>query len=287
MRSRDNLKLSIEGRVLLIFLLLLYIQSIRACHDKPKFGGPNSMKKRCYNRTCIHRASSQPPGFHRAINKPQPRPVPATSLGGGSYTADLARIRAELDAKVASFTASSGKSFGLKTRSSRRVVQRALLRSQEESDSDSGRESENDDEDGGSEGEERTSTKRRAASISRKQIRDQTVRVDLTLPRGVTQRPSGKWQVQVYYAGYSRYVGLFDTREEAAAGYRLARECMDSSFGEDDDPTPQQLKRNLDEMRKAVSSIRGVSVFIFIPPADPSHPIFCCTPGFLCEQLQR
>ncbi|EJK44905.1 hypothetical protein THAOC_36522 [Thalassiosira oceanica] len=45
--------------------------------------------------------------------------------------------------------------------------------------------------------------------------------------RGVTQRPSGKWQAQVYYAGRSRYLGVFETREECLAGYKSARQVAD------------------------------------------------------------
>jgi len=41
--------------------------------------------------------------------------------------------------------------------------------------------------------------------------------------RGVTMRPSGKWQAQMYFAGKSRYIGVFDTREKAALAYEIAR----------------------------------------------------------------
>jgi len=36
-------------------------------------------------------------------------------------------------------------------------------------------------------------------------------------------RPSGKWQAQMYFAGKSRYIGVFDTREKAALAYEIAR----------------------------------------------------------------
>ncbi|KAL7554129.1 hypothetical protein ACHAWF_017521, partial [Thalassiosira exigua] len=72
------------------------------------------------------------------------------------------------------------------------------------------------------------------------------------LPRGITIRPSGKWQVQLYYAGNSRYIGLFDSREEASTAYELARECRESFKVKD--PTPQQVKSNLSMMRKAAFS---------------------------------
>ena len=56
-------------------------------------------------------------------------------------------------------------------------------------------------------------------------------------------------QVQLYYAGLSRYIGVFDTREEAAAAYEMARDCCDS-FAEEN-PTKDQVKRNVALMRKA------------------------------------
>jgi hypothetical protein len=37
-------------------------------------------------------------------------------------------------------------------------------------------------------------------------------------------RPSGKWQAQLYFAGKSRYIGVFDTREKAALAYEIACE---------------------------------------------------------------
>lgn len=39
-------------------------------------------------------------------------------------------------------------------------------------------------------------------------------------------RPSGKWQAQLYFAGKSRYIGVFDTREKAALAYEIAREML-------------------------------------------------------------
>mmetsp|Transcript_18996 Transcript_18996/g.26997 ORF Transcript_18996/g.26997 Transcript_18996/m.26997 type:complete len:562 (-) Transcript_18996:15-1700(-) len=44
--------------------------------------------------------------------------------------------------------------------------------------------------------------------------------------RGITQKASGKWQAQVYYAGQSRYIGVFDSRERAALAYEMAREQL-------------------------------------------------------------
>ncbi|KAL9185842.1 hypothetical protein ACHAXT_003619 [Thalassiosira profunda] len=44
--------------------------------------------------------------------------------------------------------------------------------------------------------------------------------------KGVTMRPSGKWQAQLYYAGKSRYLGVFESKEKAAMGYEVARELL-------------------------------------------------------------
>lgn len=40
--------------------------------------------------------------------------------------------------------------------------------------------------------------------------------------RGVTMRPSGKWQVQIYYAGKSRYLGVYESKLEASLVYKNA-----------------------------------------------------------------
>ncbi|KAI2512254.1 Thioesterase superfamily [Fragilaria crotonensis] len=44
--------------------------------------------------------------------------------------------------------------------------------------------------------------------------------------RGVTMRPSGKWQAQLYFAGQSRYIGVFESREKATLAYEIAREIL-------------------------------------------------------------
>jgi hypothetical protein len=73
----------------------------------------------------------------------------------------------------------------------------------------------------------------------------------LELPRGVTQRSSGKWQVQLYFAGCSRYLGLFECREDAAAAYETARECRDSFKDDIQSTDPEQVKSKLELIRKA------------------------------------
>ena len=72
------------------------------------------------------------------------------------------------------------------------------------------------------------------------------------LPRGITVRPSGKWQVQLYYLGKSRYIGVFESKNHAAIGYELARSCV-ASFGEESE-NEKQIKNNVQLMRKAAYS---------------------------------
>lgn len=55
---------------------------------------------------------------------------------------------------------------------------------------------------------------------------DKAAALAAAILRGVTMRPSGKWQAQLYFAGKSRYIGVFDTREKAALAYEIAREKL-------------------------------------------------------------
>ena len=57
----------------------------------------------------------------------------------------------------------------------------------------------------------------------------------VTLPRGVTVRPSGKWQAQIYYAGKSRYIGVFESREDACYAYEVAGQVLMTSNEQNDD----------------------------------------------------
>jgi hypothetical protein len=49
------------------------------------------------------------------------------------------------------------------------------------------------------------------------------VTMDKEMLRGITQRPSGKYQAQMYFAGQSRYIGVFDSKEKAAVAYEMIR----------------------------------------------------------------
>ena len=202
---------------------------------------------------------------------------------------ELARIRAELDeraSKVKGYKAPLGR------RSSRRIEEQILTEEEEEdsssdeenSDSDSDTEEESSDSESETESE---SSGDEDDSHPSQDLCDAVYRTAMTagmsgqaLPRGVTVRPSGKWvssvllvasqvclcatshipssppyflqQVQIYYAGVSRYIGLFDNKQEAAAAYEMARECSEGLA--DDNPSPQRVKKNIEKIRKAAFS---------------------------------
>lgn len=52
----------------------------------------------------------------------------------------------------------------------------------------------------------------------------------------------------MYYAGKSRYIGVFETKMDAAVAYELARDCG-AQFNEY--PNPEQAQKNIVTMRKA------------------------------------
>lgn len=60
----------------------------------------------------------------------------------------------------------------------------------------------------------------------------QTASIDLTKQplfdsdRGVTQRRSGMWQAQIFSAGRTRYLGVFDTKQEALEAFNFAQQKL-------------------------------------------------------------
>jgi hypothetical protein len=77
---------------------------------------------------------------------------------------------------------------------------------------------------------------------------DKAAELAAAILRGVTMRPSGKWQAQLYFAGKSRYIGVFDNREKAALAYEIAREKLKSGpVG----ASPQSTENLVNEARKA------------------------------------
>ena len=80
--------------------------------------------------------------------------------------------------------------------------------------------------------------------------------------RGVTMRPSGKWQAQLYYAGKSRYIGVFDTREKAALAYEIARERLKT------DKSPSEQALTVKETEAHVNAARKAA-FAGVNEKDP------------------
>ncbi|EJK77825.1 hypothetical protein THAOC_00314, partial [Thalassiosira oceanica] len=72
--------------------------------------------------------------------------------------------------------------------------------------------------------------------------------------RGVTQRPSGKWQAQVYYSGKSRYIGVFDSKGEASLAYEIAREVLKMDSSEVQPKGTAAVDRNVAVARSAAFS---------------------------------
>lgn len=61
-------------------------------------------------------------------------------------------------------------------------------------------------------------------------------------------RPSGKWQAQLYYAGKSRYIGVFDNKERASLAYEIAREVLK---GDEGPSNAGETEKNVNLARKA------------------------------------
>eukprot|EP00559_Dactyliosolen_fragilissimus_P008583 CAMPEP_0184872464 /NCGR_PEP_ID=MMETSP0580-20130426/41299_1 /TAXON_ID=1118495 /ORGANISM="Dactyliosolen fragilissimus" /LENGTH=690 /DNA_ID=CAMNT_0027375265 /DNA_START=987 /DNA_END=3059 /DNA_ORIENTATION=- len=82
---------------------------------------------------------------------------------------------------------------------------------------------------------------------------DKAAALAAAILRGVTMRPSGKWQAQLYYAGKSRYIGVFDTREKAALAYEIAREKLktDKSPADQSAQSVKETEDNVNAARKA------------------------------------
>jgi len=82
---------------------------------------------------------------------------------------------------------------------------------------------------------------------------DKAAALAAAILRGVTMRPSGKWQAQLYFAGKSRYIGVFDTREKAALAYEIAREKLKSekAAAEGGAMSPKRTEAAVNAARKA------------------------------------
>lgn len=81
---------------------------------------------------------------------------------------------------------------------------------------------------------------------------DKAAQLAAAILRGVTMRPSGKWQAQLYFAGKSRYIGVFDTREKAALAYEIAREKLKAEKqAEGGQMSPKATEAAVNAARKA------------------------------------
>ena len=80
---------------------------------------------------------------------------------------------------------------------------------------------------------------------------------------GITQRASTKWQAQVYFAGKSRYIGVFESREDAALAYEVAKEVLRS---EDAHPLTEEEVNTASEI-----SIARKAAFTIISPVGKVH----------------
>ena len=59
-------------------------------------------------------------------------------------------------------------------------------------------------------------------------------------------------QAQLYFAGNSRYIGVFDTREKAALAYEIAREKLKTEKANAEGSlTPKQTENAVNAARKA------------------------------------
>jgi hypothetical protein len=58
-------------------------------------------------------------------------------------------------------------------------------------------------------------------------------------------------QAQLYFAGKSRYIGVFDTREKAALAYEIAREKLKSGTPEAGGLCPKSTENLVNAARKA------------------------------------
>ena len=165
----------------------------RACIDKPKFGGPNKSRRRCFHRRCLIRQEKpdeKASEYMEIDTIPVEQAKPVNRIGprkpGGNHKseeermmAELANIRAELDAKA------RGVKYGLKIRSISTIE--SLAREIEEEGSEDERSADEvedvESDDGGGEVHYDDDGPRKPRIFT----------ASTSTERGVTVRPSGKW----------------------------------------------------------------------------------------------
>mmetsp|Transcript_18632 Transcript_18632/g.40320 ORF Transcript_18632/g.40320 Transcript_18632/m.40320 type:complete len:1336 (+) Transcript_18632:219-4226(+) len=67
--------------------------------------------------------------------------------------------------------------------------------------------------------------------------------------KGVRQRASGNWGVEICYQGKKRYIGLFDTRDQAASANKIAREMLKKT--NHSKLTDGEIERNFQSAKEA------------------------------------
>jgi hypothetical protein len=260
------------------------------CLDMPQFGGPGVKRQRCLERRCI-KDDAQPPAGGR-VKKQAKGPAKLISPDGrkgkeeASWEDEFAKIQEELNRKAAE-AGKGGTIFGLTTAISKKPSRTSARNAEKKRQRQASETSDDDDDTSASDqlqsvfakgyaeySKKSTGRKRNAAGHMKpaaKATADVQKRYDdmqkkkvvdskdqhSGLVRGVTVRPSGKWQVQYYYCGSSRYIGVFNNKEEALAAYETVREMLGKS--ERDTLTKEEVSNNINLARKAAFSGRGLT----------------------------
>lgn len=86
--------------------------------------------------------------------------------------------------------------------------------------------------------------------VSNKKVKKGENNKAAPLIRGVTQRPCGRWQAQVFLKGKMRYVGVADTKERAGLLYEIVREKFKALIP-DSSRSMEEVDRAFDSARQA------------------------------------
>ena len=267
------------------------------CLDMVKFGGPGTKRQRCLERFCMQDTFPPAAArVKKPVGKPKgPSKLiyPEAKKEEASWEDEFAKIQAELNRK-AEEAGKGGTTFGLTTaiskkpsRTSTRNAERKRQRMASETDDD-------DDittsdllqsvvEKGYAEYSKKSNStgrkvpKRNAggnlklavkeaanptAGVQKRYDESQkkkggAAKAQIGEVRGVTMRPSGKWQVQYYYCGSSRYIGVFESKEDALTAYETTREILGKE--ETETLTKEQIYNNVNLARNAAFSERGIA----------------------------
>ena len=267
------------------------------CLDMLKFGGKGVKRQRCLERRCLvvdspPTAAAAASKSRKDIGKskgPTKLISPEAKKAETSWEDEFAKIQAELNRK-AKEAGKAGKTFGLTSaatkkpsRSSARNSDRKRKRKAAETSSDDDTTTSSllhsEAEAGyGSTGRKTmrnaaghmkvpaygpTETFKATADVQKryddaqKRKRDEVKSQSVQEVRGVTMRPSGKWQVQYYYCGSSRYIGVFQSKEDALNAYEFTRAILGKEEGEA--LTKDQILHNINLARNAAFSNRGLA----------------------------